>query len=295
MSDYLKINRANWNDRAAIHYKDEAGGYRVKEFLNGADNLHGIEDREIGDVRGKRIAHLQCHFGIDTLCLARRGASCVGLDFSPVAIAAARELQKQTGLDASFVEGNVYDARALIEGHFDMVYVAWGAINWLPDIARWAKVVSSLLKPGGTLYLLEGHPHLMTLDEYDPRLTPKYDWRTPENDPLIMSESTTYTGDTATIANATTHEWNHPLSDIINAVINAGLRLDYLNEHEELAWQFSEIMVPKEGKRRMWVLPEGFPKLPLAFSIKATKAYRSAPSPRLRGEGWGPRAKRVGG
>ncbi len=145
MTDYLKVNLANWNDRAAIHYKDEAGGYRVKEFLDGADNLHDIEDREIGDVRGKRIAHLQCHFGMDTLCLARRGASCVGLDFSLTALAAARDMQKQTGLDATFVEGNVYDARQLIQGQFDMVYVTWGAINWLPDIARWAKVVSSLL------------------------------------------------------------------------------------------------------------------------------------------------------
>ena len=96
--------------------------------------------------------------------------SCVGLDFSPVAIAAARDLQKQTGLDASFVEGNVYDARELIKGHFDMVYVTWGAIGWLPDIARWAKIVSSLLKPGGTLYLLEGHPSLMTLNEKTPNL-----------------------------------------------------------------------------------------------------------------------------
>jgi 2-polyprenyl-3-methyl-5-hydroxy-6-metoxy-1,4-benzoquinol methylase len=129
MTDYLKVNLANWNDRAAIHYKDEAGGYRVKEFLDGADNLHDIEDREIGDVRGKRIAHLQCHFGMDTLCLARRGASCVGLDFSSTALAAARDLQKQTSLDATFVEGNVYDARQLIQGQFDMVYVTWGAIN----------------------------------------------------------------------------------------------------------------------------------------------------------------------
>jgi SAM-dependent methyltransferase len=271
MSDYLKLNLANWNDRAAIHYKDEAGGYRVKEFLAGADNLHGIEDREIGDVKGKRIAHLQCHFGIDTLCLARRGASCVGLDFSPVAIAAARDLQKQTGLDASFVEGDVYDARALIEGHFDMVYVTWGAIYWLPDIARWAQVVSSLLKPGGALYLLEGHPNLLTADEFDPKLAPKYNWRTPLNEPLIMNETTTYTGDTATIANATTHEWIHPLSDIVNAVIAAGMRLDCLNEHEELASQFAPLMVAKEGKRRMWALPEGFPRLPLAFSLKATK------------------------
>jgi SAM-dependent methyltransferase len=271
MTNYLKVNLANWNDRAAIHYKDEAGGYRVKEFLNGADNLHGIEDREIGDVKGLRIAHLQCHFGIDTLCLARRGASCVGLDFSPVAIAAARDLQKQTGLDATFVEGNVYDTRELITGNFDMVYVTWGAINWLPNIARWAKVVSSLLKPGGTLYLLEGHPSLMTTDEKTPDLRFGYDWRTPQDKPLIMNEATTYTGDTASLTNTTTHEWVHPLSDIINAVIGSGMRLDYLHEHEELAWEFAPIMVAVEGKRRMWVLPEGFPRLPLAFSLQATK------------------------
>ena len=272
MTDYLKVNLANWNDRAAIHYKDEAGGYRVKEFLNGADNLHGIEDREIDDVMGKRIAHLQCHFGIDTLCLARRGATCVGLDFSPVAIAAARDLQKQTGLDAAFVEGNVYDARTLIAGNFDIVYVTWGAINWLPDIARWAQVVASLLKPGGTLYLLEGHPSLMTIDEKTPELRFGYDWRTPQDKPLIMNEATTYTGDTAPVTHTTTHEWVHPLSDIINAVIGSGMRLDYLHEHEELAWEFAPIMVPVEGKRRMWVLPEGFPRLPLAFSLKATKS-----------------------
>ena len=272
MTDYLKVNLANWNDRAAIHYKDEAGGYRVKEFLNGADNLHGIEDREIGDVKGLRIAHLQCHFGIDTLCLARRGASCVGIDFSPVAIAAARDLQKQTGLDATFVEGNVYDARKLINGHFDMVYVTWGAINWLPDIMRWAKVVSSLLKPGGTLYLLEGHPSICTMDENTPDLRPGFDWRTPKDKPVISNETTTYSGDTTEVAHTTTHEWNHPLSDIINAVIDSAMKLDYLHEHEELAWQFAPIMVPIEGKRRMWVLPEGFPRLPLAFSIKATKS-----------------------
>ena len=271
MKDYLTVNRLNWDERAAIHFRDEAGGYRVKEFLGGADNLHDIEHAEIGDVAGLRIAHLQCHFGIDTLCLARRGASCVGLDFSPVALKAARDLQQRTGLDAVFVEGNVYDARALIDGDFDMVYVTWGAICWLPDLDAWAKVVASLLKPGGRLYLLEGHPSLMVLDEASPELRPGFDWRTPPEAPLVMMEETTYTGDTAKIANAATHEWIHPLSDIVNAVIGAGLRIDALNEHEKLAWQFSPIMVPVEGRRRMWVLPEGFPRLPLAFSLFATK------------------------
>ena len=120
---YFTQNRLNWDDRAEIHIKDAAGGYRLDAFLAGEDNLHDIEHDEIGDVAGLSIAHLQCHIGIDTLCLARRGARCVGLDFSPKAIAAARGLQQETGLDARFVEGNVYDARQLIDGDFDMVYV----------------------------------------------------------------------------------------------------------------------------------------------------------------------------
>ena len=271
MTDHFAINRLNWNGRAAIHIKDGAGGYRVQAFLDGADNLHDIEHAEIGDVAGLRIAHLQCHFGIDTLCLARRGASCVGLDFSPVAITAARELQAKTGLDASFVEGNVYDARDLIEGDFDMVYVTWGAINWLPDIAGWAKVVASLLKPGGRLYLLEGHPFIMLLDETTPEMRPAYDWRTPQDKPVTMDTATTYTGDTDIIAHPTTHEWIHPVSDILNGLIAAGLRVEALNEHEQLAWAFAPNMVPVEGRRRMWVLPPGFPKLPLSFSIWARK------------------------
>jgi SAM-dependent methyltransferase len=270
-SDSFQTNRDNWNERAAIHYRDEAGGYRVQAFLDGADNLHDIEHEEIGDVSGLRIAHLQCHFGIDTLCLARRGASCVGLDFSPVAIKAARELQAKTRLDAQFTEGNVYDARDLIDGDFDLVYVTWGAIGWLPDIGRWAKVVSSLLKPGGRLYLLEGHPSMLLADEKSADLRPGFDWRTPQDKPLVTHEETTYTGDKAKIANATTHEWIHPLSDVINALIGAGLRIEALNEHERLAWQFAPMMVPVEGRRRMWMLPEGFPRLPLSYSIWARK------------------------
>ena len=271
MDEYLRLNRRNWDERAAIHVKDEAGGYQVEAFLAGGDSLHPIEHAEIGDVRGLRIAHLQCHFGMDTLSLARRGATCVGLDFSPVALAAARQLQARTGLDASFVEGNVYDASRLLEGDFDLVYSTWGTIGWLPDVARWARVAASLLKPVGRLYLLEGHPLLMTLDEKSPDLRPAYDWRTPEDQPLIFNEDTTYTGDTAKIVNASTHEWLHPLSDVVNAVIGAGLRLEALNEHELLAWQFAPIMVPVDGRRRMWRLPDGFPKLPLAYSLQATK------------------------
>ena len=266
-------NRLNWDDRAAIHIKDEAGGYRLNAFLAGADNLHDTEHAEIGDVAGLRIAHLQCHIGIDTLCLARRGASCVGLDFSPKAIAAARALQQRTGLDAQFIEGNVYDARALIEGDFDMVYVTWGAIGWLPDIARWAETAASLLKPGGRLYLLEGHPFFMQMDETAPGLRLGFNWRTPPDDPITMSTETTYTGDTAKIAHPVTYEWLHPVSEVVNAVIGAGLTLERLNEHETLAWQFAPWMVPVEGRRQMWVLPQGMPRMPLSYSIQARKPF----------------------
>lgn len=269
--DYVAQNRLNWDDRADIHIRDEAGGYRVAAFLGGDDNLHDIEHVEIGDVSGLRIAHLQCHIGIDTLCLARRGATCVGLDFSPRAIAAARMLQEKTGLDASFVEGDVYDARRLIEGTFDLVYVTWGAIGWLPDLRRWADVVSSLLKPGGQLYLLEGHPSFMQIDETAPELRIGFDWRTPADRPIVMATETTYTGDTAKIAHPVTHEWIHPLSQVVNAVIAAGLRLERLNEHETLAWQFAPWMVPVDGRRRMWTLPPGFPRMPLSYSISARK------------------------
>ena len=272
MSDeFFEQNRLNWDDRADIHIRDEAGGYRLQAFLAGADNLHDIEHDEIGDVAGLRIAHLQCHIGIDTLCLARRGASCVGLDFSPKAIAAARQLQQRTGLDAQFVEGNVYDARQLLDGLFDMVYVTWGAIGWLPDVGRWAGVAASLLKPGGRLYLLEGHPAFMQLDETADHLRIGFDWKNEPDRPLTTSDDTTYTGDTAKIAHPVTHNWIHPLSTVVNAVIDAGLTLERLNEHERLAWQFAPWMVPVEGRRRMWVMPEGMPKMPVAFSLQARK------------------------
>ncbi len=130
--------------------------------------------------------------------------------FRPWQLPQRANLQAKTGLDATFVEGNVYDARALIEGYFDRVYVTWGAINWLPDIGRWAKVVSSLLKPGGSLYLLEGHPFIMILDETTPEMRPRYDWRTPQDKPVIMDTELTYTGDTAKIAHTTTRRMDSP-------------------------------------------------------------------------------------
>jgi 2-polyprenyl-3-methyl-5-hydroxy-6-metoxy-1,4-benzoquinol methylase len=269
-------NRKLWDDRVAAHRRDATGFYRVGDFLAGKDILGPIEAAEVGDVRGLRVAHLQCHFGMDSVCLARRGALVTGLDFSPSAIAEARKLARETGTDVQFVEGNVYDARTLLEGPFDLVYTTWGTIVWLPDIAGWAQVVASLLKPGGWLYFLDGHPMMQCLEMIDGRIVLRLDWRTPRDRPIVESSGTSYTGDK--VADLESHEWIHPMADMLNALIGAGLRLDWIREHTRLAWPYFPDM--RRDEDGMYLLPEGHPRLPLALSLKATKDSLEAGRPR---------------
>ena len=222
MDAYFEANRRRWDESVGIHINSATGAYRVDDFRAGADTLGPIESVEIGDFAGKRLVHLQCHFGLDTLNLARRGATVTGLDFSPRAIEAARGLSAETGVPASFVLGNLYDAPDLVDGRFDVVYVTWGAINWLPDIRRWAGIVAHFLAPGGFLYLLEGHPAVLALEQaQDGRLVPHYPYfQGPE--PFVSDEQTTYTGDTTRLVNTRCYEWIHPLTDVVNAVLGAG-------------------------------------------------------------------------
>jgi SAM-dependent methyltransferase len=266
---YFDTNRKSWDERVAIHRRDETKFYEVQKVLDGGDKLNAIEASEIGDVRGLRIAHLQCHFGLDSICLARRGASVTGLDFSQPAITEARRLAGTLGLDAQFVEGNVYDARKLLTGDFDMVYVTWGAINWLPDIAQWAQVVASLLKKGGRLYLAESHPAILCFDWVDGRIGPRFDWRTPKDAPIVEETEQTYTGAADVLAHKKTYSWQHPLSDIINGLIAAGMSLAWLHEHGALTWPlFPNMTVSEDGLYR---LPADHVQLPLAFSLEARK------------------------
>lgn len=269
--EHFEVNRRSWDERVAIHRRDATGFYDVETVLGGGDKLNAIEAAEIGDVKGLRVAHLQCHFGLDSLCLARRGAEVAGLDFSPAAIAEARRLAEATGLPATFVEGNVYDARSLLDGDFDLVYVTWGAINWLPDIRGWGAVVASLLKPGGGLYLAESHPSTLCLEEVDGiiRAMPKYRWRTPPDEPIREEAPTTYTGDPTELENRETREWIHPLSEIIGGLLGAGMRLDWLHEFDALTWPLFPMM--EEGEDGLYRLPAGGPQLPLSFSLRMTK------------------------
>lgn len=264
---HFDLNLATWDERAAIHLRDVTGFYDIAGFRAGASSLHDIEAGEIGDLTGKRLIHLQCHIGLDTLSLARLGAIATGLDFSPAAIAAARQLAAETRLSANFVQGNVYDARKLVTGHFDIAYVTWGAINWLPDIGGWARTVASLLAPGGALYLAEAHPVTLVFEEIDGRIVPHYDWRTPLERPILSEIPTTYNGDPVQLTNRRTAEWMHPLSDIIGALGAAGFQLAFLHEHERLPWKLFPMMVPAGPK--LFRLPDGMARFPLSFSLSA--------------------------
>lgn len=268
-SDFRATNRRNWDERVAIHRRDSSGFYAVERFLAGDKHLHVIEAGELGDVAGKRLIHLQCHFGLDTLILARLGASVTGLDFSPVAIAEALRLTGETGLAAEFVCADVYDARQAIAGDFDVVYVTWGTLCWLPDVAAWARTVASLLMPGGCLYFADAHPNMLILEEKDGRLVHEYAIDTPADAPLVFDTANTYSDDPTPLRATRTCEWIHSISRVVGALLAAGLTLDFLHEHQGLPWPPFPICV--RGPDGLWRLPDAVPAFPLSYSLRATK------------------------
>jgi SAM-dependent methyltransferase len=268
-TDYFDANRRAWDERTLIHLRDTTGFYAVDKVLAGEDKLGPIEAAEIGEIRGLRGVHLQCHFGLDTICLSRRGGHMTGLDFSPQAIRTARELAAKTGQSIEFVEANVYDARAKLTGAYDFAFVTWGAINWLPDIRAWAKVVASVLKPGGWLYLLEAHPVTLCLEQIDGRIVPHFPYRSAADRPIVNDNATTYNGDPTVMQNQRMYEWMHPLSDTVNGLIEAGMRIEWLHEHDSLAWPLFPVM--RKGADGNYWLPPETPHLPLSFSVRAAR------------------------
>jgi SAM-dependent methyltransferase len=262
---WLETNRANWDERVPIHVSGEF--YAVDSFKAGQERLRPFEIEEVGDVSGKDLLHLQCHFGIDTLSWARRGAKVVGLDFSAPAIEEARKLATELDLDAEFVEANVYDAAQALDGRtFDVVYTGLGALNWLPDIECWAGVAASLVWPGGFLYVSEFHPFSWVFGDEDLSVT--YDYF--QKNPFIWDEPGTYADLDAETVHNRTYEWNHTLGDVVSAVISADLTLEFLHEHDHTLfprWPFLE----KTGFDP-YRMPEGRPRLPLMYSLRARKA-----------------------
>lgn len=263
-------NRANWDERVAVHLG--APGYEIESLRAGRGRLGPIVDSELGPVDGLRVLHLQCHFGRDSLILASRGADVTGLDFSPSAIAAAGRLAAELGLACRFVEADLYDAPAAIAepASFDLVFVTWGALYWLPDICRWAEIVAHFLKPGGALYLAEGHPAALVFDDEAPGHDGRPGWFVPywSDGPLVFDDPRDYADETARLTHARTYEWLHPLGAIVSALIAAGLHLEWLHEHDRAAWRMFQTLAKDDDGMYRW--PDK-PWLPLAFSLRAQR------------------------
>jgi len=271
--DWRDLNRANWDERTRIHLSPSSD-YDLAPLRAGRGRLNAIEEAELGPVDGLNVLHLQCHFGADTLTLAQRGATVVGLDFSAPAIEAARGLADELGLAdrARFVLADLYDAPAAIAGPaaFDLVYVTWGAVCWLPDIARWAAIVAHFLKPGGRFYFAEAHPAAWMHDDDAAGPDGRPGWFVPYlgRTPHHLPDPRDYADPEARLANADKIEWLHPLSDIVNGLIGAGLRLDWLREHAQLPWRMFRILERRDDGDWQW--PDR-PWLPLAVSLQATR------------------------
>jgi SAM-dependent methyltransferase len=264
--DWLAANRANWDERVPIHVASDF--YDVEGFVGGVSSLDAFEVSEIGAiVKDRTLVHLQCHFGLDTLSLARLGASVTGLDFSAPAIAAARELAGVAGVEARFVEGNVYDAPALLGERYDVVYTGKGAINWLPDIEGWAGVLAAVCKPGGTVYVSEFHPFSWVFA--DEGLEVEYGYFHTD-EPVVFDEPGTYTDPDAVLRHTRTLEWAHPIGDIVSALVAAGLRIEFLHEFAHTHFQRWPFLT-RVGPARRYELPDSIPPLPLMFSLLATK------------------------
>ena len=272
MADYIEVNRANWDDRVPAHVA--SADYAVRRFTEDPGFISGVVRFDVpllGDVTGVRGVHLQCHIGTDTVSLARLGASMTGLDFSGPAIAAARELAAATGADATFVRSDVYAAAEALEpGSFDLVYTGIGALCWLPSVRQWAEVVAALLRPGGRLFIREGHPMLWCLDDSrdDGLVTVRYPYFE-QDEPQVFDVGGTYVESDAVFEHNVTHEWNHGLGEIVTALLDAGMTVTGLAEHDSVPWNaLPGMMTETDGE---WRLTEDPSRLACSYTLQAVR------------------------
>jgi len=272
--EWLDANRAQWDERVPLHVASEF--YDQSALRAGHGELYPVEERELASLfpdglDGLRVLHLQCHFGADSLVLAQRGATVVGVDFSKPAIRQARALAAEVGLaDSSrFIEANVYELKHILPEpeSFDVVYTTWGTIGWLPDVKEWAKLIAWYLKPGGRLYFADGHPTAFVFDDASGALEMTYPYDT-DGVADVVESGETYAAEGVETDNTTTFEWMHPLSDTVGALLDAGLRLDFLHEHYEVPYRMFESLVPTVDRMFAWPDKKW---LPLAVSIAATR------------------------
>lgn len=274
------INRAWWDERAPAHAASPSYGF--EQFTHDPEFVSDVvrfDLPRLGEVNGQRGVHLQCHIGTDTVSLARLGAQMTGLDFSPTAITEARRLARLAGADVDFAEGDVFDAVHLLGAEsFDLVFTGVGALCWLPDIGTWARVVAALLRPGGRLFLREGHPMLWALDDIsaaDGRLVVEHPYFERTEATVWDGPADTYVETDAVLHNGVTHEWNHGLGEIISALLAAGMHLTGLEEHDSAPWEAFPGRMERLGNGE-WRLADRPWRLPHTYTLQATLPRRCA-------------------
>lgn len=268
--EYIEINRKSWNNRVEAHV--HSAFYDVPGFIAGKNSLQDIEINLLGDLRGKRVLHLQCHFGQDTLSLARMGAIVTGIDLSDAAISFARNLAEQTGIAARFICCDLYTLPTHLDGTFDVVFTSYGTIGWLPDLDRWAQVIAHYLTPGGTFVFAEFHPVVWMFDDHFRNIQYRYF----NSGALIETESGTYADKSAPITQ-TYVMWNHGLAEVLSPLIRHGLEIQAFQEFDYSPYNcFAHTVEICPGKYRIQHLGD---KIPMVYALRAVRSLPFTTTP----------------
>ena len=263
MDGAADVNRRVWDERAALH--ERSAFYGLEAFRAGGSTLRPVEVEELGDVAGRSLLHLQCHFGLDTLSWARRGARVTGVDFAERAVALARRVARECGLEARFVCAAVEDLPGALDGTFDVVFTSYGVLCWLADLRRWGEVVAHFLRPGGTFYMVETHPVVDVFDDGVHVAHPYFH----SSEPTPCPTRGSYADRAAELSEPVSYQWAHGLGEVLDALLGAGLRLDFLHEFPFCPYQ--KLACLEQGPDGWWRLPGQGGSVPLLFSLKARK------------------------
>ena len=262
MSNYLEINKKSWNAKVQTHM--ESDFYFLNEFIDGKNSLPEIDIHLLGDIQGKKILHLQCHFGQDSISMSRMGAQVTGVDFSDIALKNANELAQKVGADTKFVFSDVYELPSVLDEKYDIIYTSYGTIGWLPNLDRWAGVVSHFLKPGGKLIFIDLHPFVWMYNDAFTEVSYNYF----NTGPIQETYEGTYADKSADLVQEYVM-WNHPTSEVINALIKACITVERFDEYNYSPWPcFSDLVEFEKGKYRLEKFGD---KIPMVFSVVGKK------------------------
>lgn len=260
-----EINRKHWDEVAPVH----GNSYELDSLLGGGHHLDPVQVNEMGDLTGKKVLHLQCHIGTDTLSLARLGAEVTGIDISGESLKVAERLSAETGLPARFIQTPLFDLPEVLNEKFDLVYTSIGVLCWVADINLWAGTVARYLKPGGVFYLMESHPFMHVFDDEIKGLRVKYPYFTGGKPMDWPGDWPDYSDENYIVKNPT-REFQWTISEVLCALIDAGLHIGFLHEHDFLHWKGLESM--EKCSDGYWRLPEPLNRIPVLFSLKAILA-----------------------